>query len=40
MRAEPDAAAASEAGAQGAIFGSALYGKKIDLEALACLQEG
>lgn len=38
MRSAADARAAFAAGAQGAIFGRALYGK-IDLEELSCLQK-
>lgn len=40
MRNAGDAKRAFSLGAQGAIFGRALYGKNIDLEELACLQEG
>ncbi len=38
MRNAKDALDASRAGAGGAIFGRALYGREVDLEELACLQ--
>ncbi len=38
MRNAQDAKAAFSAGAQGAIFGRALYSKEFDLEGLSCLQ--
>lgn len=39
MRDAKDAKNAFALGAQGAVFGRALYGKNIDLEELACLRE-